>query len=343
MHKHPKHTDDWRISDMAAHLPEDTLCRVDPQGDPSVSPSALRIKQLALAKRSEYMQKENEDIPVKKASFRVALIAALICLVSITAFAAFGGLDYIKAIFGDSAESIENEIVTPQQSVSAQGRDMALEALVTDGYVTNMVVTLTGDTPPEDSLFAISTDTALRSVNWHPLDAFSAADKTYYVVSFVTETRFDTTDITLSLNPDIAPIDMPIQVQNNLGNAVIEFPEDTMSGETQLMELQVSPMGFLLIAHEQSAQGGLPSTQLQLRFADGRTESIDVEFAPSDETVGGGGGAIIGGGGQTPLVVSFQGTRNPDGELVINGEFSRIINPEHIEGIIVDGVDYPVQ
>lgn len=44
-----------------------------------------------------------------------------------------------------------------------------------------------------------------------------------------------------------------------------------------------------------------------------------------------------------PLVISFHGTRNPDGELVINGQFSRIINPAGIEKIIVEGVEYQAE
>lgn len=328
---------------MASHISQEMVDLVEPLGDSAVSPSADRIKALALEKRREFLM-EKEEKPMKKTIFRIVLVAALVCAMGATVFAAFGGLDLIKGIFGDSAESIQGEIVIPRVSASAGGRDMALEALVTDGFVTNMVVSLTGERPPEQALFQIETDMALRSNGWYVLEDFSAPGKTCYVVDFVSEQRFDTADITLSLNRDIAPIDLTMRVENTLGNAVVQFPQSAMAGQTQLGELQISPMGFLLIGHESDAQGGLPSTGIRLVFSDGGSEDIEVEFAPSDETVGGGGGAILVDEGQAaPLVTTFQGARNPDGELVINGQFSRVIHPEKIEKVIVGGVEYPAQ
>ena len=342
VNKDTLNTENWRISDLASHMPEEIIPGVEPQGDGSVSPSFDRIKQLALEKRQDNMNGKEEK-PVKKTSFKIILIAAMVGLMSITAFAAFGGLEYIKSIFGDSAQSIQNEIVTPQVKASADDRDMALEALVTDGYVTNMVVSLTGDRPSDQELFTVSTGTSLRSNGWYVLEDFTTSGKTFYVVDLVSEQRFDTADITLSLNRDVAPIDLTFQIENKLGNAVVDFPEGSMSGQTQLKELQVSPMGFLLICHEENPQGGLPTTNISLVFSNGKTEVMEVEFAPSDETVGGGGGAIIDNGPKNmPLVVTFYGNRNPDGELIISGQFSRIINPAEIQKVIIDGVGYQV-
>lgn len=335
-------TESWKISDIASWLPEETVSPIEPQGDPSVSPSPERIKQLALQKRREYLNR-NEGKPVKKRTFQLLFVAAIVALTSITAFAAFGGLDFIKGIFGDSAESIQDEIVTPQISASAQGRDMALEALVTDGYVTNMVISLTGSRPSDENLFTLAADISLRSNGWHVLDDFTKPGKTYYAVDLVSEQRFDTTAVTLSLKKEVAPIDLTIQIKNNLGNAVVKFPYGTASAQTTLEELQLSPMGFLLIGHEDNAQGGLPGTNIRLLFSNGKQEDIEVEFDASDEKVGGGGGAVIGGGAEPlPLVTTFHGTRNPDGKLVINGQFSRIINPAMVEKVVIGGVEYPV-
>jgi|GEM_PF-7045130 len=329
---------------MASHLPEESVHSVAPQGDDSVSPSFDRIKQLALEKRNQHLNGK-EVKTVKKVSFKVILVAAMACLLGIAALAAaFGGLDYITSIFGDSAKSIQDEIVTPQVQASADGRDLALEAMVTDGFVTNMIVSLTGDQPSDEYLFTVTADTSIRSTGWYVLEDFTTSGKTFYVVDLVSEQRFDTASITLSLSRNVAPIDLSFQIENQLGNAVVNFPENAMSGQTQLKELQVSPMGFLLICHEENPQGGLPATNIRLRFSDGETEDMEVSFAPSDETVGGGGGAILTNGQQNaPLVVIFHGTRNPDGELVISGQFSRIITPAAIENVIIDGVEYSVK
>lgn len=343
MKKDKRDTEYWRISRMAAHIPEELIVPVDPLGDPSISPSADRIKQLALQKRKDHL-KEKEEKPMKKTVFKVVLVAAIVSLLSITAFAAFGGLELIKSIFGDSAASIQNAIVTPQVSASAQGRDMALEALVTDGFVTNMVVSLTGRQPSDDDLFTVTTDTSLRSNGWHVLEDYTTADKTYYAVDFISEQRFDTAEVTLSLNKKVAPIDLSIQIENQLGNAVVDFPAGAMAGQTQLKQLQISPMGFLLIGREENARGGLPSTDIQLVYQNGAADALQVEFDDGDEMVTGGGGAVITDNRENaPLVVMFHGTRNPDKELVVNGQFSRIIDPAQIEKVVIDGVAYPVK
>lgn len=329
---------------MAKHTPQSLIQSVEPSGDEAKAPSAARIKQLALKKRNDHL-KNSEEKPMKKVSFQVALIAAIICMLTITAFAAVGGVDYIRSIFGDSTASIQDEIRTPQITAAGGGRELALEAVVTDGFVTNLVVSLTGEKPASDfELFDIESDATLRAISWYDLEEHATADKTFYAVEVVSEKRFDAANMTLVLNKEVAPITMAFEVENHLGNAVIEFPQGDAAVSKQLKELQVSPMGLLLIGYEKNAQGGLPATDIQLIFADGTTEDILLEFAPADEIIGAGGGAVIPGEiGELPLLVSFYGTRNPDGELVISGQFSRIINPAAIEKILVDGAEYPVK
>lgn len=341
--KQPRADTHWRISDMAQYIPDETVEGVTPIGDDAINPSADRIMQLALEKRSEYLM-NSEEKPVKKASFRVLLIAAAICVLSITAFAAAGGLDYMRAIFGDSAQSVQNDIVTPQVNATEGGRDMALEAVLTDGYITSMVVSLTGEQPVDETeLFAMQGDMEFTSIGWQVMEDYSTKEKTFYSLELVSGERFDTGELTLTLRADVAPISLTFQLENHLGNAVVTFPEGAASGQTQLKTLQVSPMGFLLIGHEEDAQGGLPTTMIQLVYDGGRSELLEVEFAPSDETVGGGGGAIIGGGEEAvPLVTTFYGNRNPDGELVISGQFSRIIDPAGITKVLIAGDEYLV-
>jgi hypothetical protein len=368
MSKNTQDKDTWKISEMATHIPDEEVLRVNPIGDDSISPSIDRIKQLSFQKREEYLNRKEEK-PVKKASFSFALVAAMVCLVSITAFAAFGGLELIKDIFGDSAEIIQNEITTPKAVATVEGREFALEALVTDGFVTNMVVSLTGKSPVEsweaaraneaemtmtfpsggeesavgNDLFTLTADTDFRSTGWYPMVNFSTPDKTYFVINAVSAQRFDTAAITLALNAGDTPIELSFEAKNNLGNAVVNFPEGAKASTTTLKQLQVSSMGFMLIGHEDAAAGGLPATHIQLEYNDGKKESMDVEFSPSDETVSGGGGMVIGGTREsTPLVTTFEGSRNPDGELIVTAQFSRIINPDNIAKVLIDGIEYQI-
>jgi len=193
-------------------------------------------------------------------------------------------------------------------------------------------------------LFKISGDFNMRSTGWTKLNEFSTAGKTYYAIDVISEQRFDKANISISLRKDVADIELSFEIENRLGNAVVDFPEGAKSGQTQLMELQISPMGFLLTGSEENPQGGLPPTSIRLVFADNSTEDMDVQFAGGEgATVGAGGGAImVGRWGRAPLVTKFHGVRNPDGELVITGQFSRIINPDEIVKVVIDGVEFPI-
>ena len=358
---------------MASRIPDEFVGQVEPSGDGSVHPSSERIKQLALQKRSNYLRKEEK--PMKKAPLKILLVAAIVVALSFSAFAAFGGIDYLRGIFGDSIDSIQDQVVTPLVKGSADGREMAVEALVTDGYVTNLIVSLTGDEPvetqpfatksedkviektstmvvsvdeegdPYDSqLFLVTFDSPIRSYGWSKLEAFSMPGKTYYAIDLLSEQRFDKANIGIALNRDVADIALTLEIENNLGNAVVGFPAGAKSGQTRLMGLQISPMGFMLTGSEDNPEGGLPPTSIQVVFANKKIETMDVQFADGEGgRVAAGGGAIMTEKWQKgPLVTKFFGVRNPDGEIVITGQFSRIINPAEIVKVVVDGVEYPV-
>jgi len=358
---------------MAARIPDRHIEAVTPSGDNALRPSSERVKQLALQKRENYLNRKEEK-PMKKAPIKILLAAALVVILSFSAFAAFGGLDYLRSIFGDSIDSIQDQVVTPLVKGSVDGRELAVEALVTDGYVTNLIVSLTGEEPAEpqpfvtesqgkiieDSstivivaergdpseglLFNITGDFNMRSTGWTKLNEFSTAGKTTYAIDVLSEQRFDKANIQIALNKDIADITLDFEVENNLGNAAVNFPAGAKSGQTRLMEPQISPMGFLLTGSEENPQGGLPPTRIKLIFANNKSEDMNVEFAGGEgATVGGGGGAIMTGRWEkAPLVTKFHGVRNPDGELVITGQFSRVINPAEIVKVVIDGAEYPV-
>lgn len=335
----------WKISDLASHIPDEKILPIQPQGDSTVTPSYDRIKSLALKKRKEHLYGKEEK-SVKRVSSRIVLVAVIASLLSVTVFAtvALGGLDYMKGIFGSSASSVQNEIVTPQIQASANGRSMAVEALVTDGFITNMVVSLTGEQPDDKDLFTVTSNTEIRSNGWHAMEEFTTAGKTYYALDLVSKQYFNAANVTLSLNKQVAPIELSVPLENQLGNAVVYFPENTQVQNTELRQLQVSPMGLLLICNEKNPQGGLPPTSMLLKLSNGKTEKVEMSFAASDRTVGGGGGAVLTDDPKDmPLISTFQGERNPKGELVISGQFSRILNPATIDKVVVGGVEYAVK
>lgn len=256
------------------------------------------------------------------------------------------GLDYMKNVFGDSAQILESGIVTIGSATTGQGREMTLEVVATDGLVTNMIVSLTGDVPQkgiEPFLFQ-SENLRPRSIRSKLLDDFSGKEKSVYLVELVCEERFDTGELTLLLNEDIAPLSLSFTIENKLNAALVVFPDGTVSGESELRKLQVSPMGFMLDCYEGNAEGGLPSTAFQLLFQDGHTEELHLEFMPSDETMGfGGGSAILGGAGELPLITDYYGTRDSNGGFAITGQFSRVLDVANIEKVVVGELEYSVE
>ena len=103
-------------------------------------PSEERIQQLVLEKlhqgknpAKDLQQQKTEHIekrPVmRKKTMGIIIIAAAICLFSMTAYAAVHGLGFFESIFGDSAQSVTNHIQSPMLTAQHGPYTMTVESL----------------------------------------------------------------------------------------------------------------------------------------------------------------------------------------------------------------------
>lgn len=226
------------ISNLVSQMPEELLTHMDYEASHPLSDE--RIKALALEKRQNHIAKEKEpdmNKSRKRTLPKIFLVAAIVCALSITVLAS-GGLNFFKNLFGGGSEIIEPAVVTPIVYQEIDDISLSVEAMVTDGYVTNLILALKGAHPADEAeLFHISSNVDLSSSGWHEMKDFSSKGTTYYNMRLVSLERFETAELKLSLNPDLAPISLDVTLNNQLGNALLQFPSDTTTGTVTLSEM----------------------------------------------------------------------------------------------------------
>jgi len=345
------------ISRMCSLLQEHHYENVEP-GTPS-DISSKRIRELAFAKRRQQESDGNTNKQDKekhmKTSLRVLLIAAVICTLSLTAFAAFGGLEFFKSIFGDSAQSIGEHIQNPMTSTENEDYRLTVESLLSDGFKTDLIVSLAaknGKPIPFDPMEMFHTqfignEEAMNSASYREMPEFAQGDTQYYHLELTSLGNHNSAEVKISLKEELAPLSVTVPVNGTMARKEIHIKAEDYADQNYYPEtVQLSPMGMLVIGSEKHPKGGLPTAQMFVQMKDGTHEELmsEMSFDDGEETVGGGGGAVIVGPGETaPLVITTMGSRNPDNKVVTSGSFSRILNLDQVQAIIVDDVEYTLQ
>lgn len=347
---------DKKISDLMRSFPTEELEEII--NDTQAPLSGTNIKILAKNKRKENLSSpkekknnmENKKRPIKLGIKLIAIVAAIAAM-SLSVFA-FSQSDMMRSLFGGkNKDIIDNAIVIPVAEESVDGKSMSIQSVLTDGYLTNIIVCVENAAPiniySEQQSFTVTSNSEMTYWGVNTMDDFSSATKQYFNININSSQSLNNADVTIALNPEIAPITLTTSIQNNLNSAYVTFPQNTFSGEAKLEKLQISPMGFLLNATESQAKGGLPNTVITVVFDDGHTEEIETSFdaVSSDDEypMMGGGGAIIDPDLENgEFVKMFYGERNQSGQLSLGGEFARIIDINTIKEVVIDGVSYPV-
>lgn len=340
------------LSFLVSSLPEDEIESIKVTSDLPLSLD--KIAKNAFDKKNEVEQNMNNKHEQKKKPIKLftKFIAsvAIIATLSVTAFA-FSQTDMMRSLFGGKDKNlIDTAIITPVEKGEANGITMGIQSVLTDGYITNIIVSIENASTIdiwESNVFTVTTNLEMTNYLVQDLENFSTEKLQYFIIQITNAEPINNTDISIELNPTIAPITLNISAVSTLDSKIVVFPANTMQGDATLEKLQISPMGFLLNVKESSTQGGLDDTFITVVFNDGETEEIETSFMAisleDDHPIMGGGGVIINPDLESgPLVVSFFGERNGNGELSVGGQFSRIINTENIKEIIINGVTYPV-
>lgn len=322
---------------------------IEPANDTGLRPSAQRIKALTLERISAGRK---EKTHMKK--FRFALLAAALAAVLGVTALAMGGMEYFKSIFGDSVEQVAGDVTMPGVTAQrADGYTITAEAVLTDGYQTNIVFSTAypkGQKNHDNELinredtdgrgFSIVMDGDGMSSSIEELSEFNTGNRRYFNVTLSTlqSNKGKTVTITrLDGGPELS-----IPLDGATASKTVELNQDMGGGRT-IETLQLSPMGILLISNEETAEGGLPTVQVALQMKDGGSEDATVEFdgSPDGEAVRGGGSVVIvGPDDKTPLVVMTHAQRNPDGKMIAIGSFSRLVDLSQVKSVVVAGTEY---
>lgn len=351
-----------KISHMCSFLQDRHYEAIEPEThfDPA---SAARIKELALVKLSRQSSTQNityKEKPMKKLTFRIVLAAALVCAMSMTAFAAFGGLDFFRSIFGDSARIAEEHIQFPMASAADDTYRLTVESLLSDGFKTDLIISLSamnGKLPAFDPINMFQTDlisadnnadTGMAGISYQEMPEFSQENKQYYHLEYTSQQSHASAKMKVSLQEASAPLSVTVPVGNAMARKEIHVNEEDYTGKSYCPQtIQLSPMGVLVVGSEKEVKGSLPTAQIFLQMKDGSQEELISanSFDSGDETLVMGGGSLVISDSEEdqPLVSQTAGSRNPDGLMIISGYFSRILNLDEVQSILVDGVTYPLQ
>lgn len=333
-----------------------------PVNDTTLSPSTDRIKTLALSKLSRQLDSSpaytERSRPMKRKIHLLVAAAVLVALTSVTVFAAAGGLDYFRSIFGNSADTASSQIETPLLNVANADYQLTVEASLTDGYQSNLVLSVTPlgskKVPAPEQLSGMLVEAVLpegipgTSCSLEALDALTTGKKSFYRMKITSSEPHSSQPITLVLSDELGGGTLSLSLQSVLGTRLLTLePAVSVTDNYSIQSIQLSPLGALIIGSEQQAKGGLPSPTILVKLRDGSTNEIMPDWAfdqsDSEGTTIGGGGAVVGAsGGNGPFVSQTAGRRNPDGQIITESSFSQLLPVDDVVAVIIGGTEYPL-
>lgn len=331
------------------------------------SPDPERIKEIALRKiREEGVGKEKEiKKPMKRISHKILIAAALIAVLTTTAFAA-GGLDFFRSFFGDSVDQAGDGIQKVEASAESDDFTMTAEQIISDGTNTKIIVGLQpktkqaekwlGDSKTNMDIAAESadfTDEGMSITGSEALPQFSTKEKAYFCVSYVSDQDYTGKPVTVtfrSVNNDSGTIFEPglsLVIDNPTSmktKKLIEFAkEDGEVSNTQPVSLVVNAISAVLTLQEPVGSTDTPTLDVTLVMKDGTKENI-FEAGWVEEGATGGGGVALGEPEELPLASGNSYKRNLEtGQIVQTSSFSRIIDVDSVDYAIVGGERYDFQ
>ena len=354
-----KKNEERNISDLLSNLETDLI--EDLEMIEKGQLSNKKIKELALEKRISYKKENIVNTKTKKSFPKVAIIAAVVCLFAVTVYAA-SKTNLFKDFIYQGIEDVEDSIITPIAKDSKNGKTLNLEAMITDGSTVYAVVSLEGianidyysgvpkinDIEVRD-LFHVSLDTDSTESYYFRFDKirnFEDETKQYFALNIRSEQKFNSGTLEVSLTPQLSQLNVKSNLNNKLDTLNYVFDE-IISHDVELKEIQITPMGYLLSAkdiREIEYKNNFIKMEIELILKDGIKETITTIPKPREKNPISDdgyklGSHIYGIGLNGNLVVS----RSEDDNLNFIGQFPRIINPNDIIAIKVNGIEYPVE
>lgn len=333
-----------------------------------------RIRRLAFEKiRLEgKMEKRGRLGGVRRISHKLLLVAALLIVVTTSAFAV-GGMDFFRSIFGDSAKRLDGGIQQIGASVKNDDFEMTAEQLVSDGYHMKIIVSLSPSTRQAaewikdadiiESEVAIIGGSekeermALGAIGTQWMEQFKTKEKAYFCVSYENNYDYAGRPIKLTL------VSLQSTAAENSERSILTRPELSLTiddpksitsrrtaffnvtgdhGGSYEASLEVSSISALLTLQGTDGSMDTPTADIVMVMQDGTKERIfkagsfgvgkDGELASPDDA------------GEDTLIVENSYVRDPEtGKVLQTAGFARIIDPQAVSYILVDGTRYELQ
>lgn len=331
-----------------------------------------RIKSLAFAKlQIEGDTDEKEIITMKRASYRILIAVALIAVLTTTAFAA-GGLDFFRSMFGNSIDRANDSIQNVSVSTENENIKMTAEQLISDGYYTKIIVSLTPLSEEGRNILErdhlnevnIAIDAHVKDNIENPksmdvisggmqrMPEFDTKDKEYFCSTYESNSSYADMPIEIKLKTYdrkenmkceellMLTIDDPKSITSQKS---IEFPvPDDKLNSSYPVSLTVNSISAVLTLQEPKGSFDTPTVDVTIVMKDGSKEKIFEEGWISEGGGQGGGGATFSDDhGALPLATSYSYRRDLDtSQIIQTAGFSQIIEPSTIDYVKVDGKKY---
>lgn len=298
---------------------------------------------------------------ISKKPFRILLIAAALCLMSVGVFAATGGLSYFQSIFGDSADNVKNDILSPSISASNEDYKLAVESMLSDGYKTDLVVSLEslkGNKINKDpqNLFSVNYNVDCGSYECTSLSNFDKGNIYYYDIKITSLKNYLSSTLKVTMNGQEKPLKVDVPVEHSTACKTVTVNTAAYKNKRYKPEsLELSPLGVMLIGSEEksSEKTSVKIPTMAILMKDGSKQDLEL-----DDLIGfdagnvkeSGGGVVCDDDGffnifnkSKPLVTESSWDRNPGGKDVVAGYFSRILDLDNVKAILVDGQEYTIK
>lgn len=290
---------------------------------------------------------------MKRPLVKIAAAAAVLCLVSATAFAAGGGLDYFWRLFGQSSTLVAEDIWSPGIAVEDDHYAMSVESMLSDGYKINLIVAVTGAGLDGVLAEGIPFSAAITNhdtigLSCQEMEEFSEGQQHFYQLKVETKENVVGEMLTLTFEGQESQLTLETTVSGVTAAETVAVAAE-VKPDYYIETIQLSPLGALIIGSETKIQGALPVVDVYALMKDGSMLWLlgedNIDTTDDGTTITGGGGIVIGSSldvlGETlPLTKEASAFRNPDGQVITSATFGSILDLNQVSAIVINDEQY---
>lgn len=258
---------------------------------------------------------------------KVMILAVAIALFSGTAFA-LSTTELFKEIFGSSIDLVEEQILSPMESVADDQFRLTLEGILSDAYSSTAIVSVEAlAEKSRQELEHISSRLQVKPIHDQiranhsivvELKHLSEKNTKRFMVGFSSQDGPLTGDLEVSLTTDQSQLTLSAPTVSTIPTMTIRLDEEHYASADYVPQtVLISPLSVVVIGYERTVNYQIPHPRVILHFANGTV--VDVF---NQET-------------------GFGGSRFPEeGLTTVSAPFENIIDLDQLQFITVDGKEY---